>query len=175
LQRITEPIWWGHHEGNHSAEACRLGKQTLCQLSYSRSGVTLEDSVCLSVAAILSGSSAGHNARSRRHSARTADNSPQRLLADVRHPRREHVEAFIIDLLVRWKPATANSRYRGCQAFFRWCLEVEIIEHSPMARDEAPEGARLARPGPPPRRRREADRHVYASGSATTCAPRKIG
>jgi hypothetical protein len=29
---------------------------------------------------------------------------------------------------VRWKPATANSRYRGCQAFFRWCLEEEIID-----------------------------------------------
>ena len=38
LQRITEPIWWYRHTGCHSAEACRLGKQTLCQLSYSRSG-----------------------------------------------------------------------------------------------------------------------------------------
>jgi len=37
-QRITETIWWDHHEGSHSAEALRLGKQTLCQLSYSRSG-----------------------------------------------------------------------------------------------------------------------------------------
>jgi hypothetical protein len=36
---------------------------------------------------------------------------------DVRHPRREHVEAFRIDLVVRWKPATANNRFRGCQAF----------------------------------------------------------
>src|SRR5450759_2454877 len=38
LQRITESIWWYRDEGNHSAEALRLGKQTLCQLSYSRSG-----------------------------------------------------------------------------------------------------------------------------------------
>src|SRR5450759_4388079 len=37
LQRITESIWWYRDEGNHSAEALRLGKQTLCQLSYSRS------------------------------------------------------------------------------------------------------------------------------------------
>ena len=37
-QRLTETIWWDHHEGSHSAEALRLGKQTLCQLSYSRSG-----------------------------------------------------------------------------------------------------------------------------------------
>jgi hypothetical protein len=37
LQRITEPIWWHRHSGGHSAEPLRLGKQTLCQLSYSRS------------------------------------------------------------------------------------------------------------------------------------------
>jgi len=36
-QRITEPIWWYRHSGTHSAEPLRLGKQTLCQLSYSRS------------------------------------------------------------------------------------------------------------------------------------------
>ena len=37
-QRITGPIWWYPHTGSHSAEPLRLGKQTLCQLSYSRSG-----------------------------------------------------------------------------------------------------------------------------------------
>ena len=37
LQRITELIWWYRHSGTHSAEPLRLGKQTLCQLSYSRS------------------------------------------------------------------------------------------------------------------------------------------
>ena len=47
LQRITEAIWWYRHTGAHSAEALRLGKQTLCQLSYSRS-VPLNYSVCLS-------------------------------------------------------------------------------------------------------------------------------
>ena len=36
-QRITEPIWWYRHSGSYSAEPLRLGKQTLCQLSYSRS------------------------------------------------------------------------------------------------------------------------------------------
>src|SRR5450759_5114339 len=58
---------------------------------------TLNWSVCLSAKAILAGTGACHNARSRCHNARTADNYPQRLLADVRHPRREHVEAFIIE------------------------------------------------------------------------------
>ena len=33
---------------------------------------------------------------------------------------REHVEAFITDLLARRKPATAHNRYRGCQSFFGW-------------------------------------------------------
>ena len=52
-QRITEAIWWYRHTGAHSAETLRLGKQTLCQLSYSRSGVTLKYSVCLSAKGIL--------------------------------------------------------------------------------------------------------------------------
>lgn len=57
---------------------------------------------------------------------------------DIRHLRREHVEAFIIELLGRWKPATANNRYRGCQAFFRWCVDEEIIADSPMAKMKPP-------------------------------------
>jgi len=46
--------------------------------------------------------------------------------------RREHVEMFIDDLLARWKPATANNRYRGLQSFFRWCLEQGEIKRNPM-------------------------------------------
>src|SRR5690348_12622684 len=34
--------------------------------------------------------------------------------------RCEHVEAFMADLLARWKPATAANRYRSLQAFFKW-------------------------------------------------------
>src|SRR4051812_17781805 len=33
---------------------------------------------------------------------------------------REHVEAFVTDLLERWKPATAHNRYRALGSFFRW-------------------------------------------------------
>ena len=33
----------------------------------------------------------------------------------------------MIQLLGRWKPATVNKRYRGLQAFFRWCLDEDII------------------------------------------------
>jgi site-specific recombinase XerD len=46
--------------------------------------------------------------------------------------QRSDVEAFISDQLARCKPATANNRYRGLQAFFRWCLEEEELEVSPM-------------------------------------------
>jgi integrase/recombinase XerC len=57
---------------------------------------------------------------------------------DLRHLRREHVEAFIIDLLGRWTPATVNNRYRGCQAFFRWCIDEDVIADSPMAKMKPP-------------------------------------
>jgi site-specific recombinase XerD len=45
---------------------------------------------------------------------------------------REHVESFIEDLAAKWKPATANNRYRGLQAWFKWLLEEGEIRVSPM-------------------------------------------
>jgi len=54
--------------------------------------------------------------------------------------RREHVETFIVDMLQRWKPATANNRYRGLQQFFKWLQEeggnqgVPDGEHAPPCR-----------------------------------------
>lgn len=47
---------------------------------------------------------------------------------------REHVEAFIEDLLARWKPSTANTRYRALQAFWKWAItDGEVAEsESPM-------------------------------------------
>ena len=59
---------------------------------------------------------------------------------------REHVEAFITDLLARWKPATAHNRYRGCQAFFGWLVEEGEIRESPMVRMKPP---RLPETPPP--------------------------
>jgi site-specific recombinase XerD len=52
---------------------------------------------------------------------------------DVDHIRREHVESFIVDLLERFKPATASNRYRALTSFFRWCVEEGEIQSSPMA------------------------------------------
>jgi site-specific recombinase XerD len=42
---------------------------------------------------------------------------------------REHVEAFIEDILERRKPSTAHTRYGALRVFFRWCVEEgEITE-----------------------------------------------
>jgi site-specific recombinase XerD len=60
--------------------------------------------------------------------------------------RREHVEAFVADLLGRRSPATAHNRYRGCQAFFAWCVEEGEVRESPMARMKPP---RLPEAPPP--------------------------
>lgn len=57
---------------------------------------------------------------------------------DVARIRREHVEAFIADLLGRWKPATANNRYRGLQSFFKWAVEEGETKASPMANMKPP-------------------------------------
>jgi site-specific recombinase XerD len=57
---------------------------------------------------------------------------------DVTSITREHVEAFITHLLERWKPATANNRYRGLQSFFRWLVEEGEIGDSPMGRMKPP-------------------------------------
>jgi site-specific recombinase XerD len=51
---------------------------------------------------------------------------------------REHVEAFLADLLERWKPATAANRFRALQQFFRWLTEEGEIERNPMERMSPP-------------------------------------
>jgi site-specific recombinase XerD len=61
-----------------------------------------------------------------------------RFLAERGMPRavdaiaREHVEAFIQELLIRWKPATAANRYRALQRFFGFAAEEGEIPASPM-------------------------------------------
>jgi site-specific recombinase XerD len=65
---------------------------------------------------------------------------------------REHLEAFITDLLAEHKPATAHNRYRSLRSFFAWLTEEGEIVASPMARMKPP---RL--PEEPPRVLREAE------------------
>jgi site-specific recombinase XerD len=61
-----------------------------------------------------------------------------RFLEDRRMPTvvdaitREHLEAFIEDLLGRWKPATAANRYRALQRFFGFAVEEGEVPASPM-------------------------------------------
>ena len=60
--------------------------------------------------------------------------------------RREHVEAFVTDLLARRAPGTAHNRFRGVQAFFVWCIEEGEIRESPMVHMRPP---RLPEAPPP--------------------------
>jgi site-specific recombinase XerD len=52
--------------------------------------------------------------------------------------RREHVEAFIEDLLSRHRPSTAATRFRDLQQLFRWLVDEGEITESPMARVRPP-------------------------------------
>jgi site-specific recombinase XerD len=52
--------------------------------------------------------------------------------------RREHVEAWIELQLAKFKPATANQRFRSLQQFFKWLTEEGEIDASPMARMKQP-------------------------------------
>jgi site-specific recombinase XerD len=71
---------------------------------------------------------------------------------------REHVEAFITDLLGRQAPATAHNRYRALRSFFAWLVEEGELRASPMERMKPP---RL--PEAPPPVLRDTDlRHVIA-------------
>jgi site-specific recombinase XerD len=51
---------------------------------------------------------------------------------------REHVEAFVEDLLARWKPATAQNRYRALARFFTFCVEEGELRESPMRNMKPP-------------------------------------
>jgi site-specific recombinase XerD len=50
---------------------------------------------------------------------------------------REHVESFIAHMVERSKPTTANNRYRGLLAFFKWAASDGEIQETPM-RNTAP-------------------------------------
>ena len=74
--------------------------------------------------------------------------------------RREHVEAFIADLLERWKPATAHNRYRGCSTPSSAGSSTRARSAtSPMARMKPP---RLPEEPPPVLREAELRRLVAA-------------
>jgi site-specific recombinase XerD len=51
---------------------------------------------------------------------------------------RADLEGFIADLLRRWSPATAATRYKQLQALYRWLEDEEEIAVNPMARMTPP-------------------------------------
>jgi site-specific recombinase XerD len=57
---------------------------------------------------------------------------------DVASIRREHIEAYLEDVLQNWKPATAANKYRGLQSFFGFLLEEGEITTNPMERMKPP-------------------------------------
>jgi site-specific recombinase XerD len=52
--------------------------------------------------------------------------------------RRRDVEGYIAFLLERYKPGTALTRYQDLQQFFKWLVEEEEIDVSPMAKMTPP-------------------------------------
>jgi site-specific recombinase XerD len=58
--------------------------------------------------------------------------------AEVASIRREHVEAFIEQLLATRSASTAANRHRSLQQFFRWLDEEGEIEVSPMVKMRPP-------------------------------------
>lgn len=61
-----------------------------------------------------------------------------RMPTDLAAIKREHVEAFITDVLEHGKPATAANRYRSLQQFFKWAVDEGELRESPMARMRPP-------------------------------------
>src|SRR5688572_26069884 len=51
---------------------------------------------------------------------------------------REHVEAYLVELIERLSPATAAKHYRSLQQLFRWMVEDGEIPRSPMERMSPP-------------------------------------
>jgi site-specific recombinase XerD len=83
---------------------------------------------------------------------------------------REHVEAFITDLLERWKPATAHNRYRALNSFFRWLVDEGEVKASPMERMKPP---RLPETPPPVLRDAELKRLLAVCSADKSFAGRR--
>lgn len=52
--------------------------------------------------------------------------------------RREHVEAFLVDVLERRSASTAANRFRSLQQLFRWLVDEGEVTASPMAKMKPP-------------------------------------
>jgi site-specific recombinase XerD len=58
---------------------------------------------------------------------------------ELRSIRREHLEAFIVDLQARGnQPATVSILFRALRPFWRWLVDEDEIERSPMEKMRTP-------------------------------------
>ena len=57
---------------------------------------------------------------------------------EIANITREHLEAFVAELLAKWKPATASNRYRALQSFFKWCVVEGEVKDTPMTNMSPP-------------------------------------
>jgi site-specific recombinase XerD len=62
----------------------------------------------------------------------------QGMPTDPANITREHVTEWVNELLARWTASTANNRYRGAAAFFKYLVDAGEIHDSPMARMKPP-------------------------------------
>jgi site-specific recombinase XerD len=62
----------------------------------------------------------------------------QGMPTDAAKIHREHVESYIEDQISRWKPATANQRYRSLASLWKYLEEEGEITVSPMAKMRPP-------------------------------------
>lgn len=52
---------------------------------------------------------------------------------------REHVQAYVTDLMERTSPGNAHQHFRSLKTFFNWCIEEEEMNRSPMRTMKAPQ------------------------------------
>ena len=57
---------------------------------------------------------------------------------DLAAATREDLETYLAGLLARWKPATANNRYRALRVFYAWLEEEGEVATDPMAKMKPP-------------------------------------
>jgi site-specific recombinase XerD len=57
---------------------------------------------------------------------------------EVANISREHIEAFLVDLLERRSPSTAKTRHGGLHVFFKWLVDDGEIASSPMTNVSPP-------------------------------------
>ena len=57
---------------------------------------------------------------------------------DARAVKREHIEAYFADRRGEIKPASLSIAFRALQQFWKWALEEEEIDRSPMERMKPP-------------------------------------